>query len=418
MSQTPSSGPVRQVAPRIAVGALFVVIFYTIGYFLSNFYRAANAVISDDLIRDVGLSAANLGLMTSLFYVGFAAVQLPLGAALDRFGPRYTVPAFMSLSVIGSLIFSVAESFPIVALGRTLIGIGMAGGLMGMLKAFGLWFDPQRYATISGIAVGVGAAGALIAATPLAWANATIGWRSVFVVAGVITAISAALIALGTRNAPKGVDWQISRQTKSAGFGQIFRDRRFWHIAPMNFFLLGTLLSIQTLWGGPYLFDVLGLDQVAVGNLLLAMSGGVTVGYMSGGWISDRFGLSRVANVGMGLFILSQLLFIIPSFTPPAELLGISYFIFGFTGSFNLLLLVQVRTLFPPEISGRANTALNLFGFSGTAIIQGTMGLIISQFPRGVDERYGQEAYFSAFGFAFIGCVLAFIWYTRRPKEV
>lgn len=390
--------------------ALAVFIFFGFGYFLSNFFRAANAVISGDLMRDLGLSAADLGLMTSLFYAGFAAMQLPLGVALDRIGPRFAVPALMLATVIGCLLFATAMALPQVAIGRTLIGIGMAGNLMGAVKAFGAWFPPQRVATFTSLMVGIGALGALVAATPLAWLNQQFGWRTVFVGGAVVTLLSAAGIVLGTLNAPPGVTWRATSDVLDEGFARIFRTPQFWRIAPLNAVLLGTTLAVQTLWAGPYLFDVLRLSQIETGNLLLIISAGVAAGYASCGALADMLGARRVLAFSTALFLITHgpLLLSVPL---PVPILAIDFFLFGFSGAFSLLTLAQIRDLFPPYMVGRATTAVNLFGFSGATVIQWGMGVIIGTFTQLEDGRYPPPAYMAAFGTALVLNALALVWY-------
>ncbi|RTI49970.1 MFS transporter, partial [Thermus scotoductus] len=156
-----------------------VFLLFTLGYFLSYFYRSANAVLAKDLSQDLGLGPAELGFMTSLFYLSFAAVQLPLGSLLDRYGSRIITPALLLVASLGSVVFGLAQGFPTLALGRALIGVGMAAALMGSLKAFSLWF-PRTYATVSTLLVGLGATGGLLAATPLALLKEAMGWRGVF----------------------------------------------------------------------------------------------------------------------------------------------------------------------------------------------------------------------------------------------
>ncbi|MFO7166902.1 MAG: MFS transporter [Chloroflexota bacterium] len=396
---------------RIAVFSCFAL-----GYFLSNFFRAANAVIAGDLTRDLALGAADLGLMTSLFYAGFALVQLPLGSALDRLGPRLTIPALMLAGAAGSLLFGTADSFGQLAAGRALLGIGMAGGLMGAIKAFGVWFSARRVATVTSLMVGLGAAGGLVAATPLAWLNQQFGWRAVFVWGAGTIVLSAALIALGTRNAPAGVAWRAA-PGGAGGFGAIFGDGRFWRIAPINLFLVGTMLAVQTLWGGPYLFDVLRLDQIEVGNLLLMMSGGVVAGYFVCGPLGERLGIQRVVTAAAGLFSVCHIPFLLSGWTPPAALLAPVFFGLGFGGAFNLLLLAQVRALYPPHMSGRAVTALNLFGFGGAALLQWWMGVIVALFAPDAAGHYPAAAYAAAFGFTGACTALSLMWYATLARE-
>ncbi len=397
--------------------ALAVFVFFGIGYFLSNFFRAANAVISHDLMRDLGLSAADLGMMTSLFYAGFAAVQLPLGVALDRIGPRFAVPALMLMTVVGCLLFAAATALPQVAIGRTLIGVGMAGNLMGAVKAFSAWFPPQRVATFTSLMVGIGALGALVAATPLAWLNQQFGWRAVFVGGAAVTLLSATGIVAGTRNAPPGVIWRAPPDVSDEGFARIFRTPQFWRIAPLNGMLLGTTLAVQTLWAGPYLFDTLRLSQFEAGNLILIISAGVAAGYAACGALADMFGVRRVMTVSTLAFLAAQTPLLLPVPLPVTGL-AVAFFLFGFSGAFSLLTLAQVRELFPPSMGGRAVTAVNLFGFGGATAIQWGMGVIISAFESNRDGRYPVEAYIAAFGTALVLNALALVWYlTPAPSH-
>jgi sugar phosphate permease len=398
---------------------LTVFACFTLGYFISFFFRSANAVIARDLSTDFAIGAGELGLMTSLFFIAFAAMQLPIGVALDRYGPRVVTPAVMLLAAAGALVFSIAPSFGWLALGRALIGAGMACGLMGLLKAFGAWFAPARVATISGVAVGIGALGGLAASAPLAQLNALVGWRLIFVWAAAATGIVALMIALLTANSPGAAPPRPTIRSEGLfdGFGQIFRDLRFWRIAPLNFFVIGTAQAVQTLWGGPYLVDVLHMSKIEAGYPLLALSLGVAIGYMSSGWLADRYGQWRVMIFALFSFLVAQLPLVVPGWTPPIWLIYPAFGLFGYAGAYNLLLLAQVRVLFPLEMSGRATTACNMFGFVGTALIQGLMGLIIGRFPISVAGQYPPIAYTAAFFTALLGCVGAILWYLPLAKR-
>jgi nitrate/nitrite transporter NarK len=387
--------------------AYTIFLLFVSAYFLSYFFRTANAVIAPNLASDLGLEAAQLGLMTSLFFASFAAIQLPLGLGLDRWGPRWVTPGLMLVGALGSLLFGLGESFGVVALGRALIGVGMGGILMGALRAFGEWFPPQRFATISGVFVGVGSLGALAAATPLAWLNETLGWRTIFVGGAALTAVSAISLMLFTRNTPPGVAWQSSVGT-SGGLGRIFRDLRYWRLVPLNAALNGTLLALQGLWAGPYLYDAYGMSALDVGTLLLLLSAGATLGYTAAGWLADRFGLSRVIVIMSAVFIASQVLL---AMQPVQALLPFLLPVLGLCGAANVAVLAQARQIFPPALSGRALTAVNLFGFSGAFVLQGLMGLVIGVFPRTATGAYPAHAYSVALGLTAAISSLCLLWY-------
>ncbi len=392
---------------------LLIFTLYTAAYFLSYFYRSANAVIAPDLSSEMSLDAARLGLMTSLFFATFALAQLPLGVGLDRWGPRWVTPGLMLIGALGSLVFAIAPSFIVLALGRALIGMGMAGVLMGSFKVFSQWYPPERFATVSGLLVGIGSTGALIAATPLAWLNNTIGWRAVFLMGTVATTIIASAIMLWARNTPPGVSWPDRTQT-DGNLKVVFADLRFWRIAPLSFFVTGMFLGFQGLWGGPYLFDVMGLSEIETGNILFLMGIGVTAGYIVSGWLSDRLGLVRVVVASAAIFTLSQFIL---AFQPPLAVAGLTYVVFGFTGAFNIMLMAYARLIFPASITGQAVTAVNLFGIGGTFLLQWWLGLIIGSFPANAVGQYPPQAYTTALLITATGTLLALIWYLPLVRK-
>jgi sugar phosphate permease len=397
-----------------------LVIFALLGaaYFLSQFFRSANAVIAPDLSSELSIGAAQLGLMTSLFYAAFSGVQLPLGAALDRFGARVVTPSLMVVGAGGSLLFGAGHSFAVLALGRALIGMGMAGVYMGSLKIFSQWFDIRGFATASSFLVGLGAVGALAAATPLAWASETVGWRAVFLWGGVAVILSAASIYLWVRDAPPGVDWKSHHQ--AGGLGRIFRSLAFWRIAFMDVALVGNLLSVQGLWGGPFLYDVYGMSRVQVGNHLLQMSGAAVVGYLAGGWFSRRVSTPRLVVCAGALFVVSLVLMSAGGATGAVWMVWVAYPLFGFSAAFNPLLMAHARSVFPTSMTGRAVTAVNFFAIGGAAVTMWCMGVLIGSFGRDAQGHYPPEAYALTFALSAVITVVAILFYVplaRRPAS-
>lgn len=307
----------------------------------------------------------------------------------------------------GSLMFAGATSFGGLAAGRALIGVGMAGVLMGSLKVFSQWFPARRFATVSGMLVGIGSLGALFAATPMALLNSQFGWRSVFLAGSVLTALIAMSIMLWTRNAPPGVEWR-SDAGGTGGLREVFTDWRLWRIAPLTFFLAGTMLGFQGLWSGLYLYDTQGMTDVQVGNVILLLGVGSTLGFLSSGWLADRYGLVRVIMLMSAVFVVCQAgLAMIPS---PAGIRAL-YFVFGYAGAFNVMLLAQARHIFPLSMTGKAVTSVNLFAIGGTFALQWLMGLIIGLFPASVTGQYPPQAYSAALAFTATGTLLSLLWY-------
>ena len=354
--------------------------------------------------------------MTSVFYATFAAAQLPLGVALDRFGPRGVVPALMLVAAAGSLVFASADSFTVLAAGRALMGLGMAAVLMGSFKAFSLWFPPGRFAAAAGLVMGIGALGGLLSATPLAYVSDLFGWRSVFSWGAAAVIASAIAIFFFTRNAPPGVELPRIKDGKaSGGFLAVFADSRFWRIAPLSFFAVGGLLGVQGLWAGPYLFDVVGLSKVPAGNVLLFMGIGAAAGAAVSGILAVRFGFYRVVLPCGTVFVLCQLA-LATQFSPAA----VPYLLFGFSAAACDVLLAHARAVFPPSMTGRAVTAVNLFGMGGVFVLQWAFGLILdaSRGPLGAaGGGYPPAAYAVAFLLTAAGTTAALLFYLPLARE-
>ncbi len=392
-----------------AGGRLALFLVWVAAYLLSYFYRSANAVIAGDLRRDVGLDAEQLGLMTSLFFLAFAAVQLPLGGALDRWGSRRVVPVMLLAGAAGSATFGLADGFLALAAGRALLGVGFAGVLMGAAKAFAAWFPAAAFATVSGLFVAIGSAGALVAGTPLALLAGAFGWRAVFVWGAAAVLAAATAIGLLTRDAPPAdgprgaaVDDPAGAAghepvggVAPGGVAVVLRDHRFWRISFVNLGLVGAVLAVQGLWAGPYLADVYGLEPVAVGDLLVALGVGVVLGNAVTGWLADRRGRFATVLLSGALAASANLVLAAapPGLTRPA--IGAVYLALGFSGSFFAVLLGHVRELAPAGVLGRAITAVNFFGIGGAMALQWLMGAIVEAGASA--HGYGAAAYRPAF---------------------
>ena len=159
-----------------------VLLPFAAGYYLSYLFRTINALIAADLAAELGLSAADLGLLTSIYFLVFAAAQIPFGILLDRHGPRSLQSSLLLLAGAGALVFALADNLVGLLLGRALIGVGVALALMAGFKAIVLWFPAERLALANGWFVMLGALGAVTATAPADVIVANVGWRGLFAV--------------------------------------------------------------------------------------------------------------------------------------------------------------------------------------------------------------------------------------------
>src|SRR5699024_5715535 len=190
-----------------------------------------NAVLAPDIVADTGLSAADIGLLTSMYFLAFGAFQLPLGMLLDRFGPRRVAAALLLVPARGAILFAGLHSLLGLAVGRALIGMGVSCCLMAGFKAFALWFDNTHIPFINGLMMAFGGLGALASTLPVELVLGIMDWRSLFLALGLGTALLAAAVWLIVPE-HGGPITETRFRDQLRGLQRVFRDPFFWHITP------------------------------------------------------------------------------------------------------------------------------------------------------------------------------------------
>jgi len=390
---------------------LILVVFcpFAAGYFLSFFFRNVNAVISKDLAREFALSPAELGLLTATYLLAFAAFQLPLGVLLDRFGPRRVLASLYTVAGAGALVFGLAQDFTTLSIGRALIGLGVSGGLMGAIKAFTLWFPLSRLATLNGLYLAVGGIGGLSATAPVEALLGPLGWRALFYCVAALSIIAAALIFFVVPEKPlPGRGDSLGAQIRR--FREVFASLSFWRIALPLVACHATYQAMQGLWLAPWLYDVAGQARPAVANYLFATALAYAVGSVFFGVTSDslaRLGVSRMTVYKLGLS-LSFLMFVLLAAGVTQSLAAILA-VYGFTAISAALAYALLTPLFPPDMTGRVNTASNVLMFSFSFLFQWGIGAALRFFPV-LEGRYAPEGYAAAFTVLALAQAAVIVW--------
>jgi MFS family permease len=405
------------IAPTTLAAGLRVFLPFALGYFLSYLYRSVNAVIAPNLSRDLALDAADLGLLTSTYFLTFALAQIPLGILLDRFGPRRIEAALLAIAALGALLFGLAGSRETLVMARGLIGLGVSACLMAALKALTLWFPPVRLPLMSGLMLGSGGLGALVATQPIEAALSITDWRGVFYVLAAATMMASLLILfiVPERPLPGGSNGWAAQL---AGVRTIFTSRKFWSLAPCSAMIQASFMSIQGLWAGPWLRDVGGLARHQVADHLFLMAAAVALGFVSMGALVDRLvrlGIQpiHVSLSGMGLFLLLQGA-LVQGHVLPTYALWAGFGFLGTSGALNYAIMAQS---FPSHLAGRVNTGQNLLVFVGTFAAQWGMGVIINLWPA-LEGHYPEPAYRAAFGAMLALQIIGVAWLLHSRKEL
>ncbi len=396
---------------------LRVFLPFASGYFLSYLYRTINAVLSPYLAMELRLDASALGLLTSVYFLTFAAFQLPLGILLDRFGPRRVEAVLLLFAAGGAGLFAVGHGATELIVGRALIGLGVSACLMASFKAFVLWFPAERLSVVNGWVLAAGGLGALAATAPVEMALKLTDWRGVFVGLAALTLAVAALLLWVVPEREKGVASRDGWPAQWRGVVDVFRSPVFWRIAPVAVLSQASFLAIQGLWAGPWLRDVAGLDSAGIAGTLFWIAAAMVAGFLSLGQLA--YGLTRrgiaplaVAAGGLALFMLAQLA-IWFDWGPRWPL----WALFGFFGTSGMLCFAVLAQSFPATLSGRVSTALNLLVFVAAFALQWGIGMIVNQWPV-ADGGYAEVGYRLAFGLALAGQFVTWLWLLLGSRRI
>lgn len=369
-------------------GWLAIRIFccFALAYLLSYGLRVINAVIAPHLMNDLGISNSTLGAMSSAYFIGFFFMQLPLGHWLDKYGSRKSEGFLLLFAVAGSIIFALADSIYLLALGNGLVGIGVSACLMAAFTFYARWFKPELQSSLASAMLICGTAGAMLTTIPVQMALPLIGWRGVFWVIATLLVISVIGIQLGI---PRETDPPAlpSDHHESNTFDwikaylPILKNGRFLQVLPMALFNQGGYYAIQTLWLGNWFRELIHLSQKDAANHLFIFNVTLLMGFAANLLIPrllnkkgiSTFNYSRVLG---GLALLFQILAL---FAPP-QYASICLFLFGLFGTSFILGQLSFIQFFPKSISGKASNSFNILIFGGAILIQWGVGVLIDVF--------------------------------------
>lgn len=380
---------------------------FAAGYYLSYLFRTINALIGSHLSSDARLGTADLGLLTSVYFLVLAAAQIPVGILLDRFGPRRVQSVLLLLAAAGAELFAISTGFLSLLIARAMIGLGVAAALTAGLKSIIIWIPRERVALLNGYMVMLGSLGAVTATAPVEHLLAWMGWRQLFEILAAATGAIAILIYVVVP------ERSIVPSTTPATLSSVFGDQRFWRMAPLSATCVGSAWSLQGLWASPWLVDVEGLDRASLVGQLFMMS----IVLSGGAWL---FGTTvhRMRRRGIGaetvlaivavLFVVAQLALILRAPLPSI----VPWSVVAIVGTATVVSFAVIADYFPPELAGRANGALNVLHFGWAFLAQYATGLILEQWSAN-DGHRPVQAYQVAFSLNVALQIATLVWFAR-----
>lgn len=410
--------------PKIGKAGLWLTIIlpFAVGYFFAMAFRAINAILAHPISLELRVDNFEVGWITSLYLLTFALVQLPLGVLLDYWGARKTQSLLFAIGAVGIVIFGLATNVAELALGRAILGIGMAGGLMASIKAIADWAESDDIPFYNSIILAAGGLGSLMVTMPSKLFELEFGWRALCFLMGALTLAVAALILVVVRDKPQSDDARPGIWDEIVSLKVIYTDRFFWQVAPVLILPFGSFLAMRSLWLGPWLEHVVGLSPFESSRYLLVVSLAMIPGLAGGGLFAKlaadlRLPLATFVVFGVIVYIAVEVLIVLGVASQ-----GYSVWLaYGFLAQIAVVVYALIAQHFGAAWSGRAVTAVNIFVFLFAFVAQSAFGLVLHLWPDSTGTGQPVDAYKAAFTAIIVLDVLSVAWFVfmarrSRPK--
>lgn len=385
---------------------------------VSQFHRNVMGVIHDDLIRDFQLNSTSYSLLSSMYFYPYVVMQIPSGILCDKLGIRKTIFYGGIATSLGSLIFSISNSFPLLCLGRALVGIGVAPMTVSMQKLASNWFRSRESATINGINSTIGAVAGFLSQAPLAMLISYVSWTKVFfyITLGTVGIYIISVVFIKDKpadmNLPSIAEMEghadkvkkIKKVSTKKALWNVVRNKNMWPMFLITPVVMGANTVFSGTWGIPYLREVYGLNNIEASTMTSYLMLGTFIGSFSIGRLSDKLLSRKKVMTGILVVIATEWLLIAfgsKILGSSTLLLSIAMFLFGFTTAAPGLCLTTIRELNSPLYVGMAVGLGNTVGMAACAIFPTLCGSIA--------DRYDGSAAFLKYGhvFGFIAILTA-----------
>ena len=347
------------------------IVSLCLAYVLSQFFRSFLAVMTGILSQDIGATPDDLSTASGLWFLSFAIMQIPVGGALDRIGPRLTSAVlFLIGGAGGAALFALAQTALHVKLAMLLIGIGCSPVLMASYYIVARTYSPKIFATLAATIIGIGSIGNLAGSVPLVWVVQSYGWRETLWGLSVFSALIAITALVFVRNPPP------APTTQSGRFSDLLKMPVLWWIIPLVFVNYMPVAALRGLWIGPYLVDTFAASAAQVGNASMMMSLAIIAGTFAYGPLDRVFGTRKWVIFTGNVAVLVALVALLAFGNVSYSIAVILFTMIGFFGMSFPMIVAHGRAFAPPHIAGRGVTLMNLFSISGVGFFQVISGKI------------------------------------------
>ncbi|MGE8206840.1 MFS transporter [Heyndrickxia sp. NPDC080065] len=364
-----------------------------LSYLLIVSQRTAPGLISDQLMKEFNVTASTIGLLTSIQFLAYAGLQIPIGILSDRFGPNFFLIVGTLLNGLGTLLYSLASNEWFLLFARLLVGIGDAAIWINLVLILSQWFKVNEFVKLLGMAGMIGSLGFLFATVPFStWISLT-GWRTPFFTVGILLCLCGILLYFVLVKNPKkmlinqtsssssSVKIENKREKTLVTLRRIFTSRQAWATFLCHFGAVGTYVGFIGSWAVPYGMHVYGMTRSGASQLIMIGLIGAIIGAPLTTWISSRLGTIKRPYMLVHLMIfLCWTAFLLFGGKPPFYILVVLFFIIGYGNGGSALTFAVVRKSFAIKEVGVVSGFANTGGFLSAVLLPSIFGRVLDHF--------------------------------------
>lgn len=396
--------------PAIILGLLCIM------YMTSFYHRASPAIVSIDLMRDLLITPANIGLIGSATMLGYALTQIPAGVLADRWGAKFTLMIYQAIAGICVVGFSFAWNFESAVATRFILGLALALNVPAM-KMLALWVPASSFSKYTSILLAFSPVGSLLASSPLAIVVGLIGWRLPFLCAGIFTLLLAVVTFVCMQDQPPSFSFATKREniapTTSESFKAILHNKNFWLVFVWFMCMIGNFFAFATMWWGTYIMHGCGISRDSAGFCLLVMSIAPMPCMPIMAMISDNIVHSRKIFLVLGAVISFATFLSLTMIDSIPTVVALSVYGGLLTVSsvgVGTLAFTMVKESIPPSSLGFALGMLNAGAPVLAAVVQASFGYLLTWLthPDSLNVFYAyKQAFYMPTAIAFIAFLVA-----------
>jgi sugar phosphate permease len=391
-------------APSHHFQALLSWSLVALAYCIAFMQRTSPQTILVTLQQEFNTSAQTVSLLASGYFMGYLVMQVPAGILVDILGVRKVMLTSLTISGIGTLVFSFSADISYALGGRLLVACGDALVFTALLKLVAQQFQDKYFGTMSGLSQVSGYVGGILATTPLAAAATAFGWRDCFIGLSIVIAVNwlLLLIVMPREQAPNNLarldGFLAGTAVAFARLLQAVRSREAWGCALTSTSHFVSAASISAVWGTSMLMDLYGLSRTEASIPMLLYAVGTITGSVVIGYVADRISSLYRALIACCVARMLLLALVAPAVGRVIGINGVTVCLFAlgvFGGGTQPLIFKCLKRLYTPSHIGVGSSLNGILGFAIAAALQPAIGWIIDQ---GKDERAGPHQWQEYFG--------------------